>query len=424
MLRFADSTSAQKEHLEELQKPIDDQKDHAVKQLEGQKAPKRQIMEKEMKTHAKRHEAAEPLKKEELEYEIEKIRRRGGDDYDRAGVDAQVREKEEEIEELEAKIAQLTAERDGIAPPAPCKVNDELQEELKKLKEALQRLKNQLAKGGGVVDEEKEKERQVRALLDKLMLAPKTDADEKQNANVRLDLEEEVDRWAKECDYAILKGRFEHLKSEIETKERGMTEKERKAKIKEMEKELKAKIKEMEEALEKDKKKAEEEEEAKMQTELQAARDKAAGAKEEFDDDQQQALEEFMANQKAALEEFEKQQKDAKEKKEKELMDDKAKRVKKRQKDLQEEHDKDVKKIKDGNHEPVFEKGAEHKIHELTEDKEKMAKALDATVMTQGELEDKIEARGNEFKVKMDDEEEKFEKAEKEIAGKSKRSFC
>eukprot|EP01045_Picozoa_sp_COSAG04_P015895 COSAG04_NODE_1289_length_7362_cov_3.297122_7_plen_106_part_00 len=105
-------------------------------------------------------------------------------------------------------------------------------------------------------------------------------------------------------------------------------------------------------------------------------------------------------------------------------MDDKAKRVKKRQKDLQEEHDKDVKKIKKQYVEPVFEKGAEHKIHKLTEEKEKMAKALDATVMTQGELEDKIEARGNEFKVKMDDEEEKFKKAEKEIAGKSKRSFC
>ena len=404
LLRFADSTSAQKEHLAGLQKPIDDQKDHAVKQLESQKAPKREIMEKEMKTHAKRHEAAEPLKKEELEYEIEKIRRRGGGDYDRAGVEREVREKEEEIKELEAKIAKLTAERDGIAPPAPCKVNDELQEELKKLKEELQRLKDQLAKGGDVVDEEKEKEK-VRDLLDKLMLAPKTDADEKQNANVRLDLEEKVDRWAKECDYAILKGRFEHLESEIATKKGtskklisgGMTPEE-----------LAAKIKEMEEALEKAKKKAAEEEEANMQAELQAARDKAAGAKTEFDDAQQQALEEFMANQKAELEKFEKQQKDAKEKKEKDLMDGKAEQVKKRQEDLQDKHDKDVKKIKDGNHEPVYETKVwpEHKIHKLTEEKEKMAKALDATVKTKSELNKHIKQGNEEFEEALKRDEE------------------
>ena len=85
LLRFADSTCAQKEHLAGLQKPIDDQKDHAVKQLEDQKAPKEEIMEKEMKTHAKRHEAAESLKKEELEYAIEKIRRRRGDEPRRVG---------------------------------------------------------------------------------------------------------------------------------------------------------------------------------------------------------------------------------------------------------------------------------------------------------------------------------------------------
>ena len=96
------------------------------------------------------------------------------------------------------------------------------------------------------------------------------------------------------------------------------------------------------------------------------------------------------------------------------------------QEDLQDKHDKDVKKIKDGNHEPVYETKVwpEHKIYKLTEEKEKMAKALDATVKTQRELEDKIEARGKEFKKKMVDEEVKFEKAEKEIAGKSKRSFC
>ena len=85
-----------------------------------------------------------------------------------------------------------------------------------------------------------------------------------------------------------------------------------------------------------------------------------------------------------------------------------------------------MKKIKDGNHEPVYETKVwpEHKIYKLTEEKEKMAKALDATVMTQRELDAKIEARGKEFKKKMADEDKKFGKAEEEIAGKSKRSFC
>jgi len=263
----------------------------------------------------------------------------------------------------------------------------------------------------------------VRALLDKLMLAPKTDADEKQNANVRLDLEEEVDRWANECDYAILKGRFEHLESEIATKEGsskklvsgGMTPEE-----------LAAKIKEMEEALEKAKKKAAEDEEANMQAELQAARDKAAGEKTEFDDAQQQALDEFMADQKAELEKFKKEQKDAKAKKEKQLMDDKAEQVKKRQEDLQDKHDKDVKKIQDGNHEPVYETKVwpEHKIYKLTEEKEQMADALDATVKSKTELNKHIKQGNEQFEEELKYEEVKFGKAEEEIAGKSKRSFC
>ena len=163
-----------------------------------------------------------------------------------------------------------------------------------------------------------------------------------------------------------------------------------------------------------------------MQAKLQAARDKAAAAKKEFDDGQRQALEEFMKQQKDAKEKFEKQQEKEKEKKEKDLMDDKEEQVKKRKEGLQEEHDKDAKAIQDGNHEPVYETKVwpEHKIHKLTEEKEKMAKALDATVKTKSELNKHIKQGNKQFEEGLKYEEVKFEKAEKEIAGKSKRSFC